>query len=69
MKPLIESDGVTFEMAQGMIKAQKEILESVKPAPNAGDPKVTGHGASNEDKNLTEAELPSEEELARAIQG
>jgi len=68
VKPLIESDAVTLEMAQGMIKTQKEILESVKPAPNAGDPKVTGHGASK-DNNLQEAELPSEDELARAIQG
>lgn len=69
VKSLIEADGVTLEMAQGVIKTQKEILESMKPAPKAGDPKVTGHGASNEDKNLTEAELPSEDELARAIQG
>lgn len=69
VKPLVEADSVTFEMAQGMIKTQKEILESVKLTPKGGDPKVTGHGASNEDKNLQEAELPSEDELARAIQG
>lgn len=69
VKPLIEAEAVTFEMAQGMIKTQKEILESVKPAPAGGkDPKVSGHGDSK-DENLQEAELPSEDELARAIQG
>jgi hypothetical protein len=56
-------------MAKGMLKTQKEILESMKTTPNAGEPKVTGHGSSNDGKNLQEAELPSEDELARAIQG
>lgn len=69
VKPLIEAEGVSIEMAKGMLKTQKEILESMKPASKDSDPKVTGHGASNEDKNLQEAELPSEDELARAIQG
>ena len=69
VRPLIEGDAVSLEMADGMIKAQKEILESMKPAPKAGDPKVSGHGASTEGKNLEEAELPSEDELVRAIQG
>jgi hypothetical protein len=69
VKPLIEADSMTLEQANGLIKAQKEILESVKPAP-AGkkDPAVNGHGGSK-DENLQEAELPSEDELARAIQG
>lgn len=69
LRPTIESESISFEVAQGMIKAQKEILESVKAPAKGGDPKVTGHGASKDGQPLNEAELPSEDELARAIQG
>lgn len=68
IKPLIEAETTTPEAAEAMLKTQKEILEAMKPAPKSGDPKVTGHGASKETP-LSEGELPSEDELARAIVG
>ncbi len=69
IKPLIEAESVSPESAEAMLKTQKEILEAMKPAPKAGDPKVTGHGASKTETQLSEGELPSEDELARAIVG
>lgn len=69
MKPLIEADGVTSESAEAMVKAQKEILEAMKLAQKPGEPKITGHGASNQNTGLSEGELPSEDEFARAILG
>lgn len=70
MKPLIEAELVTPEAAEAMVKTQKEILEAVKPAPKPGktDPAVTGHGASKE-TTVSEGELPTSEELARALVG
>lgn len=68
IKPLIEAETVTPESADAMIKAQKEILEAMKPAPKPGDPKITGHGASN-NQQISEAALPSEDDTVRAILG
>lgn len=69
IKPVVEADTTSPEAAEAMVKAQKEILEAMKPAPKTGkEPKVTGHGASKETQ-LSEEELPSEDELARAIVG
>lgn len=72
IKPVIEADTVTPEAAEAVIKVQREILEAMKPAPKTktGDePVVKGHGASGKDAPLVEGELPSEDELARALQG
>lgn len=68
IKPLIEAETVTPEAAEAMVKTQKEILEAMKPATKAGEPKITGHGASKE-TGLSEGELPSEDDFARAILG
>lgn len=68
IKPVVEADTTSPEAAEAMVKAQKEILEAMKPAQRAGDPKVKGHGASTTTQ-LSEGELPSEDELARAIVG
>lgn len=68
MRAIIESDSTSLEVAEAMIKAQKEILEAMKPLKKAGTPAVTGHGASNETP-LGEGELPSEDDFARALQG
>lgn len=74
VRPVVEQDSTTLESAEAMIKAQKEIVEALRPAGNAGtkgskDPKVKGAGAS-QDQNLNEgAELPSDDELSRAIEG
>lgn len=70
IKSLVEADTTSPEAAEGIVKAQKEILEAVKPAPKPAktEPVVTGHGASKETP-LSEGELPSEDELARAIVG
>jgi hypothetical protein len=68
IKPIVEAEGVSPESAEAMIKTQKEILEAMKPASRAGDPAIKGHGASKE-TGLTEGELPSEDEAARALLG
>ncbi|QOR55519.1 MAG: hypothetical protein UMS36scaffold28_9 [Phage 59_13] len=66
LKPLIEAEAVTFESATAMLTAQKEIIEAMKP--KGKEPKVTGHGASK-DEHLEEAELPSDDDAVRALQG
>jgi hypothetical protein len=68
IKPLVEGDAVSPESCDAIIKAQKEILEAVKPASKAGDPAIKGHGASK-DTSLTEGVIPSEDEFVRAILG
>jgi len=69
VRPVVEQDATSLESAEALIKAQKEIIEALKPAAGAsGKPKVKGAGAST-DQNLSEAELPSDEELARALEG
>jgi hypothetical protein len=69
IKPVVEADTTTPEATEALIKAQKEILEAIKPTNGKGkEPIVRGNGASNENQ-LTEAELPSSDELARALQG
>jgi len=70
IKPLIESEGVSPESAEAIIKTQKEVLEAVTktPAPKKTEPVVKGHGASTKTE-LSEGELPSEDDLARAILG
>lgn len=70
VRPVVEQDSTTFEGAEALIKAQKEIVEALKPTAAAGAaiPKVKGHGASS-DQTLSEGQLPSDDELARAIEG
>jgi len=67
IKPVVEAEATTPEAADAIIKAQKEILEAMKPA-SKPDPKITGHGASK-NTNLSEGELPSDDDLARALVG
>jgi hypothetical protein len=67
MRPIVEGEAISPEATDAMIKTQKEIIEAMKPAPKP-DPKVSGHGASKE-TGLSEGELPSEDDLARAILG
>jgi len=67
LSPIIEPEAVTFEVAEGIIKAQKEIMEGLKK-PSGNDPAVKGHGDGKDDKSLSEAELPTDEELALAMQ-
>jgi hypothetical protein len=67
IKLLVEGEDVSPQACDAIIKAQKEILEAMKPS-KTGEPKITGHGASKE-SGLTEGELPSEDEAARAILG
>jgi hypothetical protein len=71
VRPVVEQESTTLESAEAMIKAQKEIMEAFKPTKAAGskDPKVKGAGVS-QDESLSEgAELPSDDDLARAIEG
>ncbi len=70
VRPVVEQEHTTLENAEALIKAQKEIVEALKPANTKGrtDPKVKGQGGST-DADLSEAELPSDDELARAIEG
>lgn len=68
IKPLIEGDLTSPETAEALIKAQKEIVESLGKAPGKGkEPLVRGNGAREQD--LGEGELPKPEELAEALQG
>ncbi len=69
VRPVVEQDSTTPEGAEALIKAQKEIVEALKPsASGANNPKVKGAGASSE-TTLSETELPSDDELSRAIEG
>lgn len=68
IRPIIESDAMTPEAAEGVVKAQKEILEAMKPATTKKEPVVTGHGASKETE-VTEGELPTAEDFAVALLG
>ncbi len=71
VRPVVEQDATTLEGAEMLIKAQKEIVESLKPATTTvgkGSPKVKGAGGSTE-AALEEAELPKDEELAQALEG
>ncbi len=71
VRPVVEQDSTTLESAEAMIKAQKEIVEALKPTKAAGskDPKVKGAGVSQEESLSEGAQLPSDEDLARAIEG
>lgn len=68
VRPVVEQDGTTLENAEALIKAQKEIVEALKPTIAGRKPVVRGNGSSSE-QALEEAELPSDDELARAIEG
>jgi hypothetical protein len=61
---LINSAGVTFELAESIVKTQKELIAAKPPA---GAPKVKGHGGGGAE-NLSEAELPTDEQLAEAVE-
>jgi len=63
VKKMIESESVTFDVAEGIIKAQKEICEEFKKDAKP-DPKVKGHGTV---KDENDSGLPSDEELAEAF--
>jgi len=63
IRPVIEPDAVTFEVTEGIIKAQKEIVEGFKPA---GDPAVKNHGGGKDDDH--KSEIPTDEELVEALQ-
>jgi|WetSurMetagenome_2_1015567.scaffolds.fasta_scaffold48802_3 hypothetical protein len=67
ISPIIEPEAVTFEVAEGIIKAQKEIMEGLKK-PSGNDPAVKGHGDGKGEKDLHESELPTDEELVMALQ-
>jgi hypothetical protein len=69
IRPIVESEAMTPEAADVVIKAQKDILEAVKPAPKKTEPVVTGHGASTKETEVTEGALPTEDELAVALLG
>ena len=66
MRPVLEQDSTTLDSAVALIQAQKEIVEALRPA-KGNDPKVKGQGASTE-RTLGESELPSDDELARALE-
>lgn len=72
VRPVVEQDSTTLESAEALIKAQKEIVEALKPTTATNGktlPKVKGQGGSS-DADLNEgADLPSDDELARAIEG
>lgn len=67
VKSIIEPETVSMELAEQIIKNQKEIIESFGKGGAPADPSVRGHGTKNnpEDKK----DLPTHEELAEAIQG
>lgn len=69
LKPIIEKADTSLELAESLIKTQKELVEAMKPAAGSRDPKVTGHGGEGHDNRLAEGELPTEDQLARAIVG
>jgi hypothetical protein len=73
VRPVVEQDSTTFESATALIQAQKEIVEALKPSTTATagktSPKVKGQGASSDAALIEGAELPSDDELARAIEG
>jgi len=70
VRPVVEQESTTLEGAEALIKAQKEIVEALRPAKKKGevDPKVRGQGGSG-DQSLEEAELPTDAEFARALEG
>ena len=70
VRPVVEQESTTLETTEALIKAQKEIVESLKPAktPGTGMPKVKGQGGST-DAALSEGELPKDEELVTALEG
>lgn len=61
---LINTESVTLELAESIIKTHKELIASTPPA---GMPKVKGHGGTSEEKSLTESDMPSDDELAAAV--
>lgn len=71
VRPVIEQEGTSPESAEAIIKAQKEIVEALKPATTAtgNNPKVKGAAGASTDNALNEAQLPSDDELSRAIEG
>jgi len=64
VKKLIMADSVSFEQAEGIIKTQAELIESLKPAPV--DPKVKNAGGVKE-QNLDEEHEPTDEEIIESI--
>lgn len=72
VRPVVEQDHISFEGAEALIKVQKEIVEALKPAVGAtgkATPKVTGAGSASGASLSEGAELPSDDELSRALEG
>lgn len=72
VRPVVEQESTTLESAVALIQAQKEIVEALKPATTVnrgGKPKVHGAGGSTDAAISEGAELPSDEEIARTIEG
>ena len=62
MMTLITNENVSLEVAEGIVKTQKELIEKLTPPPP--DPKVKNAGGSkggNEDHDI------SDEDLAEAV--
>ena len=60
---LIEAESISVELAESIVASHKELIEKTPPA---GAPKVLGHGGSGKEPN--EAELPTDEQLAEAVE-
>lgn len=66
VKKIIEPDTITLEVAESIIKSQKEICESIaeRQASN-GEPKVKGHGTSMNESDHNE--LPDDTKLIEGL--
>lgn len=65
VKKMIEPGSITFEVAESIIKNQKEIIEASKKG--EGDPSVRGHGAGKGGDGEGKTEIPDDKELAEAL--
>jgi len=66
VKKLISPEAITLEMAEDIVKTQKEIVEAVKPP--VSDPKVRGHGnTKNDEIEEGDKDLPKDDELLESV--
>jgi len=63
VRKMIEAEGITVEVAEGIIKSQKEVIENIGMKP-AGNPKVNGHGADRETTESEEEEEKTKKEFS-----
>ena len=71
VRKMVESELVTFEMAEGIILAQKEVIAAISKQP-AGNPKVTGHGIDQEiaeGKDVRTTDKITDDELKESLIG